>query len=181
MALLLTGLFAGLTLGGSASGRSASPVATEVAQRDDGDRLVTASLTQQVSPGERLRHVLVAAKMRTPDRRTLADLAGTLAFETSINVRYATVEALAPHAHDPLIRARIRSVLNREPAPLVQLAMIEFLAATGDQEAAPAFDRLRGDEQAAPDVREAARRALLLVNSSPADHPSPQTNHRQSL
>ena len=149
------------------------------------DRLVTYSLLQQKSTSERLQGVLATLDLKTPDRKVLTDLVGTLAFDPSVNVRLSAVEALAPHAADRLVRAGVLSTLPRESAPLVQLAMIELLATARDHEAVPVFERLSRDEAADKNVREAARRALAALRApAPAGdrtgHPDSPTDRRQS-
>lgn len=133
-------------------------------------RLVTYSLLQQKSTSERLQSVLATLQLKTPDRRLLTDLVGTLALDPSVNVRLSAVEALAPHTGEDLVRAGLLAALPRETAPIVQVAMIELLTATRDTEAAPVFARLMHDERADPSVRETARRALAILTS-----PNPST------
>jgi hypothetical protein len=57
----------------------------------------------------------------------------------------------------------IRLSLPREQSPLVQLAMIDFLTAVRDRDAAPAFQKLSASPLADPSVRVAAERALTQL------------------
>ncbi|MBI3885538.1 MAG: zf-HC2 domain-containing protein [Opitutae bacterium] len=187
LALLAGGLFVGSRSFTPPAGVAAAPadataqteIAALKAQLNSMGRLVTYSLLQQQSTSERLQGVLATMDLKTPDRKVLTDLIGALAFDPSVNVRLSAVEALAPHADDQLVRAGVLSVLPRETAPLVQVAMIELLASTRDTAAAPVFDRLSRDEAADKNVRDAARRALALLRdeqSTPADKTSAQSN-----
>ncbi len=133
------------------------------AQVNSMGQLVTYSLLQQQSTGDRLQTVLAKMDLKTPDRKVLTDLVGALAFDPSINVRLSAVEALAQHADDSLVRAGVLSVLTRERAPLVQVAMIELLAGARDAAAQPVFEKLSRDEAADKNVRDAARRALAVL------------------
>ena len=120
--------------------------------------------------------MLATLDLKSPDRKVLTDLVGTLAFDPSVNVRLSAVEALAPHASDRLVRAGLVSTLPRETAPLVQLAMIELLASVREPDALPVFERLSRDEAADKNVREAARRALVALRApSPAGDPAHHT------
>ncbi len=142
------------------------------AQMNDMGQLVAASLLQQKSTSERLRTVLATMDVAAPDRKVLADLVGALAFDPSINVRLSALEALAPHTGDSLVRAGLLSALPRESAPLVQVGMIELLAAAGERDAAPILDRLIREESTDKNVRDAARRAQAVLRSPltpPAD------------
>ena len=168
LALLLGGLFAGqhylAPKANPATDASAkAELAALRAQVNSMGQLVTYSLLQQQSTSERMRTVLATMDLKSPDRKVLTDLVGSLAFDPSINVRLSAVEALAPHADDSLVRAGVLSALPRENAPLVQVAMIELLASARDQAARPVFEKLSRDEAQDRNVREAARRALAVL------------------
>lgn len=153
-------------------------LAEQKARVNDMGSLVAASLLQQKSTSERLQTVLATMDLKSPDRRVLTDLVGALALDPSVNVRLSAVEALAAHADQAVVRQGLLAALPRESAPLVQVALIELLAAVGERNAAPLFERLSRDESADKNVRESARRGLALLRTpSPADtlknnHPS---------
>jgi hypothetical protein len=173
-------LLAGLLVGARLLPRAPAPAlaTTTVADKaelaalrakvDSMGQLITYSLLQQQSTSERIKGVLATMDLAQPDRQVLTDLVGALAFDPSVNVRLSAVEALVPHAGDGLVRAGVLSALPRESAPLVQLAMIELLAATRDPAAEPVLDRLARDAATDRDVREAARRALAFLRTPPA-------------
>jgi hypothetical protein len=170
LALLAGGLYAGARFFASPPAPTVSPadqseLAALRAKVENMDRLVTYSLLQQKSTSERLQTVLAAMDLKTPDRKILTELVGTLAFDPSVNVRLSAMEALAQHADDRLVRAGVLSALPRESAPLVQLAMIELLATVREHDAAPVFERLSRDEAADKTVRDAARRALAILRA----------------
>lgn len=150
------------------------------AQVESMGRLVTYSLLQQKSTSDRVQHVLATMDVESPDRKVLSDLVGALAFDPSINVRLSAVEALAPHADDSLVRAGVLSALPRENAPLVQVAMIELLAAAGEREALPVLDRLVRSETTDKDVRDAARRAVALLRTPLSTPPADDRNARDN-
>lgn len=139
-------------------------------QMNDMGKLVSASLLLQKSTSDRMQTVLATMDLKSPDRKVLSDLVGTLALDPSVNVRLSAVEALAQHADDRLVRAGLLSALPRESAPLVQVAMIELLTSIRETDAVPIFDRISRDETADKDVRESARRALAVLRApSPTD------------
>ena len=150
-------------------------------QMDSMNQLVTYSLLQQQSTSDRMQTVLAKMDLKSPDRKVLTDLVGSLAFDPSINVRLTAVEALAQHADDSLVRAGVLSALPREQAPLVQVAMIELLAGAREQTARPIFEKLARDESQDRNVRDAARLALaaLRMPAQPANDPT--ATNKQSL
>ena len=180
VALLIGGLFAGQhfmappAVVAPADDTAKAELAALRAQVNSMGQLVTYSLLQQQSTSDRMRSVLATMDLKSPDRKVLTDLVGSLAFDPSINVRLSAVEALAQHADDSLVRAGVLSALPRESAPLVQVAMIELLASARDQAARPVFEKLSRDEALDHNVREAARRALAVLRlpAQPGGNPT---------
>jgi hypothetical protein len=118
-------------------------------------------LQQQQGPAnDRLSGVLAAARAERPSDKVLDDLVSALAFDPSANIRLRALEALFPHADRGVVRAGILASLPREQNPLVQLELIDFVAAAEDRAAAPALERLSLDDSADRSVRDAAQRAL---------------------
>ncbi len=121
-------------------------------------------LQQQQGPAnDRLRGVLASAQAEKPSDKVLDDLISALAFDPSANIRLRALEALYPHADRALVRAGILAALPREHNPLVQLELIDFVAAAREREAAPALEHISKDEQADQNVRTAAQRALAQL------------------
>jgi hypothetical protein len=184
LVLLVAGVFAGARF----LGHPAAPVTgedtkhelAELREQVNGmNKLVTYSLLQQKSTGERLQTVLATMDLKSPDRKVLSELIGALAFDPSVNVRLSAVEALSPHAEDRLVRAGLLSALPRESAPLVQMAMIELLTSVRETDATPVFEHLSRDEAVDKNVRDAARRGLAVLRSPlPADN-NPTTKTSQ--
>lgn len=129
---------------------------------DSMSQLVGYSILQQQSrsSNERLRGVLTSAAVAQPDDKTISDLIGALALDPSANVRLNALEALYAHADLDVVRAGVLTSLPREQSPLVQISMIDFLAAARDREAAPTLQKLSNNHQADLNVRAAAKRAL---------------------
>jgi hypothetical protein len=129
---------------------------------DSMSQLVGYSILQQHSRSsiERLRGVLTSAAVAQPDDKTINDLIGALALDPSANVRLNALEALYAHADLDVVRAGVLTSLPREQSPLVQISMIDFLAAARDREAAPTLQKLSNNHQADLNVRAAAKRAL---------------------
>ncbi|WP_221032902.1 zf-HC2 domain-containing protein [Actomonas aquatica] len=126
------------------------------------DRVVSTHLLTQPAT-QRLQSVIAALNENDANDRTLADLLNTLAFDPSVNLRLTALEALYAHVDRAPVRAGIINALPREPSPLVQVAMIDFVVASRDPDAAPALNRLAQNPSADAVVREAARRGLALL------------------
>ncbi len=125
--------------------------------------LVTYSVLQQESTTERLRTILATLDLKHNDQRVVSGLLASLAFDPSVNVRLSALEALYPHADQPAVRSAVTASLPREPSPLVQVTMIDFLAATRDPAAFSTIEGVSRNQNLNPAVREAARRALAQL------------------
>ncbi len=121
-------------------------------------------LQQQQRPAnDRLRGVLTSATLENPNDQVLNNLIGALALDPSANIRLGALEALYPHAGQEVVRAGVLASLPREQNPLVQVSMIDFLAAARDREAVPVLEKLSTAAAADPSVRDAAKRALTQL------------------
>ena len=127
--------------------------------------MVASILTQQQnSPAnERLKDVLAAAKEDKPSEKILNDLVSALAFDPSVNVRLRALEALYKHADNVSVRSGVLAALPREQNPLVQLELIDFVAAAHDANAASVLETIAQNEQFELSVRDAARTALAQL------------------
>ena len=138
-------------------------IATLQGQVDSVGQLVVTSLNQQRSTSERLQGVLATLDKKNPDQKVISDLIGSLALDPSINVRLSALDALYPHADQQVVRSSVLATLPREPNPLVQVAMIDFLVAARDREASPELERMARSETIDRAVREAAKRGLAQL------------------
>lgn len=118
-------------------------------------------LQQQQNPAnERLQEVLVAARAEQPGEKVIDDLISALTLDPSANVRLRALEALYRHAERDTVRAGVLAALPREQNPLVQLELIDFVAAAQEPDAAPLLERMSANEAIDRTVRDAARLAL---------------------
>jgi hypothetical protein len=134
-------------------------VADLSARVDTMGQLVEQSVLQRRATGDRIETVLATATVK-PNGEVLDGLINSMAFDGSVNVRLSALNALYPHADQDFVRAAVLACLSREPNPLVQVSMIDFLAAAGAREASPELRKLIADARTNTDVRESARLAV---------------------
>lgn len=132
-------------------------------QMEQVNQLVATSLLQQRTTSERLQTVLASLDQKNPDQKILSNLIGSLALDPSVNVRLSALDALYPHASQKLVRDGVLATFPREQNPLVKVAMIDFLVAARDRNAAPELEKLARDETIDRAVRDAARRGLAQL------------------
>lgn len=144
--------------------RELQELRSKVDRMETMNQFVSVAYQQQQQPAnDRFRGVLTSASQENPSDRLINELITSLALDSSSNVRLRALEALYQHADREVVRAGVLASLTREPNPLVQVAMIDFLAAARDREAKPALERMSADDLADGTVREAARRALAQL------------------
>jgi hypothetical protein len=127
--------------------------------------LVSAVLQQQQqSPANsRLSDILAKVKQENVDDKTLEQLVLAVTLDPNANVRLRALDALYAHADRQMVRAGVLTALQREPNPLVQLELIDFIATAQDPNAAPVLEQISADESANANVRDAAKFALAQL------------------
>jgi hypothetical protein len=126
-----------------------------------GNVVATSLLQQNQRPAnDRLRTVFASATQETPTEKATNDLISALAFDPSPNVRLRALEGLSKHSESELVRTAVLTSLSREENPLVQISMIDFLAAAQERDAKPVLERMSASDATDTNVRSAARRAL---------------------
>ena len=124
---------AGIATGAdSANGASGASGGEIHALRDEVrslSRLVTLSLLKQDSASERLRGVSFGREAGRGDDRVLQALLDTLRHDPDVNVRLATVDALAPALGQPAVRGQLVLEVGAQRSPIVQIALIDMLLA----------------------------------------------------
>ena len=147
----------GFTLGErTATGRQVAELRARV---DTMGQLVEQSVLQKGATGERIETVF-ATEREKPDEQVIDGLINSMAFDASVNVCLSALGALYHHSDQEVVRAAVLACLPRDPNPLVQVSMIDFLVAAKAHEASPELRKLVADSHADADVRESARRAI---------------------
>lgn len=135
---------------------------TKIEHLETMNQLVASSLQER--PGnDRLHGVVTSGSVDNPNERDLNELITSLVLDPSVGVRLRALEALYAHADREVVRTSVLASLTRENSPLVQVAMIDFLASAQDTEAKPALERMSVNSSADQNVREAAKRALAQL------------------
>ena len=127
-------------------------------------QLVALSLMQQQSAGDRLRGVSWSYQVEPSDTEVLDALVTAVNHDPNVNVRLAAVDALRPFTGSPSTHVTARNAvvqaLPKQTAPIVQVALIDFLAELKERNAAPELRRLVSDPDIDSGVRKRAEWAL---------------------
>jgi len=147
----------------SATARELAALREKVEKVESTQQLLTYSLLQQQPAAERVKTVLATLDQKDAASRVVGGLLNTLAYDPSVNVRLSALEALYPHANLTEVRSAVAAALPREPSPLVQVTMIDFLAASRDPAAFATLETVSRTPTYDQAVRDAARRALAML------------------
>jgi HEAT repeat protein len=90
-------------------------------------QLVTLSLLQQRSAGDRLRGVTYSYQMERPDPQVEEALLFAVNHDSNVNVRLSAIDALQKYAHNPQIGKALVDAIAPQDSPLVQIALIDLL------------------------------------------------------
>ena len=154
-AILLVGIVIGRFVipGAARPADSASEITAMRSEMRELREMVSLSLMQQQSASDRLKGVTWTGQLDRPSSEVVSALLDALMHDPNVNVRLATIDALERFAsRDDVRRAAIEAV-DRQMSPLVQIALIDFLVKTNEQQSAPTLRRLAQD----PRVNDAVR------------------------
>jgi hypothetical protein len=151
-ALLVLGLAAGRATGPGAPPPSDEMAALRIELRET-RQMVTLALLQQQSASERLRGVSFSGRLEEPGGEVVSALLDALLHDANVNVRLASIDALARFADQQAVRQGALEALQSATSPLVQIALIDFVVGARDKTSVEALKRLAAD----PALNEAVR------------------------
>ena len=122
--------------------------------------MVALSLLERQSPTSRLEGVAWSNKVDRPNDQLLNALVGALNYDSNVNVRLSSIDALEKFTSDGAISKALIDSIQRQDSPLVQVALIDSLVRIRDHSAAPEFKKLTADLEINPAVRQRAQWGL---------------------
>lgn len=163
MAFLSVGLLSGFVLKSFPSGnRDLMALRNEVYNLR---QIVATALLQNQSSSERLRGVSYSYLVEQPTATTLETLLNTLNYDTNLNVRLATIDALSIFYEDEVVRKGLIEALTRQTSPLTQIALIELFVERQEKQALDALKVLQNNEMFNETVRRRAAKAIKELQS----------------
>lgn len=146
LALLGLGAGGGYWLGNSGGNKPAvaeQQLAALAAQVGEMRQVMLLALIENPSATERLRAVGYTKELAGgADARVVEALLSTLDHDPNVNVRLATLEALAPLAQDPAVRLGLVHALAQQESPLVQAALADAMVQLQERRSVAPLRRL---------------------------------------
>jgi hypothetical protein len=127
-------------------------------------QLLMLSLMRQQSASERLKGVTSTGQIERPGGEVMTALLDTLMHDPNVNVRLASIDALRRFADRDGVRRGAVEAVPRQTSPLVQIALIDFLAEVAGPESTNTLRSLSQDPMLDRAVRERAARVLKQVS-----------------
>lgn len=155
MAILVIGIVLGNTMG-----RQSGEVAQLRGEIYNMRQLVTLSLLQQQSAGDRLQGVNWSYRVEQPDTAVLSALLTTVNHDPNVNVRLAAVDALRNFSDSPVARKGVMQALAKQTSPLVQIAILDQIVELREKSAITPIKSLISAPDLNPEVKQRAEWAL---------------------
>lgn len=121
------------------------------------------TLLKEGSTSDRLKAVNYTDGLDQVSAQIAEELIHTLNHDNNVNVRLATVHALAKYIDSPQVREGLINSINNQDSPLVQMALIEVMAALREKSAIKELQKLRGKENTTPEVKEKTEQAIQIL------------------
>ena len=123
---------------------------------------VALSFLERASASDRLHGVTLASQTAGADPRVLEALLAAVREDPNVNVRLAAIDALAPFAGDPAVRAGLLRGFGDQASPLVQVAVADAVLDADGETARREVERALGGSESNldPRVLEYVRRRL---------------------
>lgn len=152
--LLLAGFLGGYFLKSSRNGlEEIANLREEVLEMR---QMVTISLLKQQSASERLKGVSWSNRVSRPDPEFLSTLMQTLNYDPNVDVRLASIDALARFASNQDVREGLIRALTKQDSPLVQISLIDLLVELQERQSIDILKQIVDDTGLNQQVRERA-------------------------
>jgi hypothetical protein len=121
------------------------------------------SLIDDESASQRIKAVSYAEAIGNPDQKVIDVLVNTLNHDKSVNVRLAALYSLGSWADNRIVRDSLVTSLPGQKEPLIQVMLINLLAAKKESRAIAPIKNILYDKNSLPVVKDAARRTLKTL------------------
>jgi len=123
-------------------------------------QMVTLTLMQQQSASDRLKGVTWSSTLEQPGNEVVSALLDTLLHDPNVNVRLASIDALARFADQQQVRQGAVDALQAASSPMVQIALIDFVVGLRETRSIDTLKKLAADPSLNDMVRARASQGL---------------------
>ena len=183
LALLAVGLAGGYWLHNQPQKASADQqqLAALSAQVGEMRQMMLLALIDNPSATERLRAVSYTKELNgAADVKVIDALLSTLNHDDNVNVRLATLEALAPLAADPTVRLGLVHALTQQESPLVQSALADVMVQLQERRSVPRLRALLKQANLDGTVKSKIEASIQTLSTGRPAAPATPQRHDQT-
>ena len=183
VALLAAGVAGGYWLNNAPKALPADQqqIAALAAQVGEMRQLMLLALIDNPSAIERLRAVSYTKELNgAADTKVTEALLSTLNQDDNVNVRLATLEALAPLAADPTVRLGLVHALTQQESPLVQSALADVMVQLQERRSVPRLRALLKQANLDNTVKSKIEESIQTLSTGQPTAPSSPQRHDQT-
>ena len=151
-------------------------LATLTTQVEQMRQVMLLSLIKNPSATERLRAVSYTKEISGPNDRVIEALLSTLNQDDNVNVRLATLEALAELADEPKVRMGLVQSLAQQESPLVQSALADVMVQLQEKRSVQPLQRLLQQPDLNQTVKDKIKQSIKTLSNGQPAAPSPSTS-----
>ena len=142
--LLSSGIIAGYWLRSRNSGNEIAQqqIDTMAVQIQEMRQMMMLTLLQNPSASERLQAVSLSNELDHADEQVIEALLTTLNYDTNVNVRLVTLNALIKYTDNPNVRQGLIQSLTHQDSPLVQMALADLMVKLQEKRSVTALRQL---------------------------------------
>ncbi|MDO7846427.1 HEAT repeat domain-containing protein [Hymenobacter sp. M29] len=155
-------------------------LATLAAQVTQMRQVMVLSLIDNPSATERLRAVGYTKDLSAPNAKVVSALLSTLDHDPNVNVRLATLEALAPLADDPTVRLGLVHSLPKQDSPMVQAALADVMVQLQERRSVQPLRRLLQQPGLDESVKSKIEQSIQTIQTGRPAAPSTTPRHDQT-
>jgi HEAT repeat protein len=157
-------------------------MAVLAAQVGEMRQVLLLSLIDNPSATERLRAVGYTKELDEPNSRVVDALLSTLNGDPNVNVRLATLEALAPLAqNDAAVRLGLVHSLAKQKSPLVQSALADVMVQLQERRSVKPLREILKQDNLDETVKSKIEETIQTLSHGPPAAPSTPPRHDQTL
>ena len=144
-------------------------------------QLMLLALIDNPSATERLRAVSYTKELDgAADAKVIDALLSTLNYDDNVNVRLATLEALAPLAANPTVRLGLVHALTQQESPLVQSALADVMVQLQERRSVPRLRALLKQAGLDNTVKNKIEESIQTLSTGQPTAPSSPQRHDQT-
>lgn len=121
------------------------------------------SLLDNPSPGERMRAISYAEEAGTVNEHVIEALFITLNEDPNVNVRLATLDALAGYGKNPQVRKKLVQSIPLQESPLVQAALADIMLRLREKASINSFKSLLGKQKISTPVKDKIEKTIQIL------------------